>query len=185
MTTPRPMAIPRLTRALSGLLSAPLALLTAGPAGAWAVADRVPWAAPLPRAKGALVAQAAGDIPAEVQGWFDGAKAAAARGDGAQALELQKRVLAWLEANPGTSEASLVFRARALNLLGVVLSSAGQNHEALAPTLNAIGLLRPLEGRSVEARRFLAMALNNLGNRYSDLGRHQEALFPTKEAAKI
>ncbi|MFM1798245.1 MAG: hypothetical protein RLZZ117_523 [Cyanobacteriota bacterium] len=134
---------------------------------------------------GPLVAQAPGAstaIPAEVQGWFDGAKAAAARGDAAEALLLQKQVVAWLEANP---RASVVFRARALINLGVFLSGVGQRQEALAPTLEATRLLRPLEGGSADARHFLAMALNNLGIRYSELGRRQEALAPTEEAVKI
>ena len=72
---------------------------------------------------GPQVAQASGvstAIPAEVQGWFDGAKAAAARGDAAEALRLQKQVVAWLEGHPG---APVLFRALALINLGFFLTA--------------------------------------------------------------
>jgi hypothetical protein len=64
----------------AGLLGAPLGLLVLLPV------------AP-------VMAQVQAGIPADVQGWFDAAKAAASKGDGAEALRLQKQVLAWLAAN--------------------------------------------------------------------------------------
>ena len=165
------------------LLSTPLALLMALPVGAMealpgattpVVADEVWLAQKPPNEEGA--------IPAEVQAWFEGAKAADSRGDAAEVLRLQKRVVAWLEAHPG---APVVFKARALINLGVFLGNVGQRQEALAPTRDAVGLLRPLEGSQGEARKFLAMALNNLGLHYSNLGRREEALKPTEEAVGI
>ncbi|MEB3244316.1 MAG: CHAT domain-containing tetratricopeptide repeat protein [Cyanobacteriota bacterium] len=121
-------------------------------------------------------------IPAEVQGWFDNAKAAAAKGDGAEALRLQKQVVAWLEAHP---QAPAMFRARALINLGNFFATEGQKLAALAPTVEAVRILRQVEGRQPEYRRFLAIALNNLGIRYSELGRSQEALAPVQEAVKL
>jgi CHAT domain-containing protein/tetratricopeptide (TPR) repeat protein len=133
----------------------------------------------LTQAKQETSAQA---IPAEVQGWFADAKAAAARGDAAEALRLQKQVLAWLQTNP---QAPGVFRARALINLGNFLAELGQSQEALAPTVEAERILRQLQASGPEARRWLAASVNNLGIRLSDLGRHQEALAPSQEAVRI
>jgi CHAT domain-containing protein/lipopolysaccharide biosynthesis regulator YciM len=137
-------------------------------------------------ASAALLAQAPGPadagIPKEVQGWFDAAKAAAAKGDSAEALRLQKQVVAWVQANRPALD---VFRARALINLGNFLNAVGQRQEALAPTEEAVRILRQVEGSQPDARRFLAIALSNLGVRYSELGRRQEALAPTGEAVKI
>ena len=121
-------------------------------------------------------------IPPEVQGWFDGAKAAAARGDAAEALRLQKQVVAWLQAHPG---APAVFRARALINLGLYTSGVGLRQEALAPTEEAVKILRQVEGSQPEARRILAIALTNLGADYSELGRYQEVLALTQGAVTI
>jgi tetratricopeptide (TPR) repeat protein len=159
------------------LLWAPLALLMAWPVGA---VEQIPASTNV--SGGALLTQAQPDIPAEVQSWFDGAKAAAAKGDAAEAMRLQKQVMVWLEGHPG---APVVFRARALINFGVFLRGVGQRQEALPPIEAAVRLLRPLAGSQPEAQRFLAIALNNLGNRYSELGRSQEALAPTEEALKI
>jgi hypothetical protein len=92
----------------SWLVTTPLALLMAFPAQALE-----PVHSPRPPANSPLLAQsqqAHGEIPAEVQGWFDGAKAANAKGEAAEALRLQMQVLAWLGTNP---RAPVVFRARA------------------------------------------------------------------------
>ena len=159
------------------LLSAPLALLMALPVGAL---ERLSNA--FSESDGALVAQAKTEIPVKVQGWFDGAKAAASRGDAAEALRLQKQVVAWLAANQG---APVIFRARAMINLGVFLGNIGQKNESMASTEEAVRLLRPLEESDTEARRYLTMALNNLSNRYSDLGRRQDALPTTEDALKI
>ncbi len=121
-------------------------------------------------------------IPAEVQGSFDSAKAAAAKGDAFEALQLQKQVIAWLEANP---KAPVLFRAKTLINLGNFLRGVGDRQGALKVTEAAIQLLRPLEGQQAEIRRLLALALNNLGIRFSELGRLQEALAPTEEALTI
>jgi hypothetical protein len=57
----------------------------------------------LDRSPETLLAQAPGPadaaIPKEVQGWFDAANAAAAKDDLAEALRLQKQVVAWVQAN--------------------------------------------------------------------------------------
>ncbi|MFN9427656.1 MAG: tetratricopeptide repeat protein [Cyanobacteriota bacterium] len=161
-------------------MTTPLALLMAFPAQALE-----PVHSPRPPANSPLLAQsqqAHGEIPAEVQGWFDGAKAANAKGEAAEALRLQMQVLAWLGTNP---RAPVVFRARALINLGVFLRGVGQSQEALAPTEAAVQLLRPLAGSLPEAQRFLALALNNLGTFLSAVGRRQEAQAPTEEAVKI
>jgi CHAT domain-containing protein/tetratricopeptide (TPR) repeat protein len=140
----------------------------------------------LDRSPGAMLAQApspaAAAIPTEVQGWADGALAAYKRGDRAEALRLQKQVVAWVQANRPALD---VFRARVLINLGNFLSEMGQKQEALAPTEEAIRILRQVEGSQPEARRFLASSLNNLGAHYSNVGRRQEALAPTEEALKI
>ena len=82
-------------------------------------------------------------IPKEVQGWFYAAKAAAAKGDSAEALRLQKQVVAWVQANRPALD---VFRARAFINLGTFLNAVGQQQQALAPTEEAVRILRQLEG---------------------------------------
>ena len=159
------------------LLSAPLALLVALPVAAL---ERLP--PPENRPNAGLLAQVKSEIPPEVQGWFDAAKTAAAKGDSAEALRLQKQVVAWVKANRPALD---VFRARALINFGTFLSAVGQRQEALAPTEEAVRILRQVEVNQPEPPRFLAMALTNLGIRYSNLGRRQEALAPTEEAVKI
>jgi hypothetical protein len=118
---------------LSWLLVGPLMLLPLLPAVAIQVAGGEG-----ARSPGALLAQASAAassaIPPEVQGWFDTAKVAAGKGDVAEALRLQRRVLAWLQAN---RPAPNVFKARALINLGLFLSKAGQRQDALPPTLEA------------------------------------------------
>jgi CHAT domain-containing protein/tetratricopeptide (TPR) repeat protein len=175
------MAFSRTAARMGWLLIGPLALQPALLAAAMEAAGKG-----LNRSAETLLAQAsspaAAPIPTEVQGWFDAAKAAAAKGDSAEALRLQKLVVAWVQANRPALD---VFRARALINLGSFLSEVGQKQEALAPTEEAVRILRQLEGSQPETRRFLAIALNNLGIRYSELGRRQEALAPTEEALKI
>jgi CHAT domain-containing protein/tetratricopeptide (TPR) repeat protein len=175
------MAFTRPAGRLLWLLIGPLVLQSALPAAALGAAAKG-----LDRSAETLLAQAPSPadagIPKEVQGWFDAAKAAAAKGDSAEALRLQKQVVAWVQANRPALD---VFRARALNNLGLFLSGVGEKQEALAPTEEAVRILRQVEGSQPEARRFLASSLNNLGNRYSELGRRQEALAPTEEAVKI
>ena len=163
------------------LLCAPLALLCALPAALPAEAlERLP--PPGSRPDAGLLAQVRTGIPAEVQGWFEAAKAASAKGDSAEALRLQQQVMVWVQANRPALDG---FRARALFNLGRYLSERGQPQEALAPTEEAVSILRQLEGSQPETRRFLARALNYLGDRYSNLGRRQEALAATEEAVKI
>ncbi len=94
-----------------------------------------------------------------MQGWADGAAAAYTQGDPVAALRLQRKVLAWLQANRPVLD---VFRARAFNNLGTFLNEVGQQ-QAMTPTEEAVRYLRQLESSQPEARRFLAMALNNLG----------------------
>jgi CHAT domain-containing protein len=175
------MAFARPAGRLHWLLIGPLLLQSALPAAALESAAKG-----LDRSAETLLAQAPGPasaaIPKEVQEWFDAAKAADAKGDSAEALRLQKQVVAWVQANRPALD---VFRARALINLGNFLSAVGQKREALAPTEEAIRILRQVEGSQPEARRFLAMSLSKLGVRYSELGRRQEALAPTEEAVKI
>ena len=85
-------------------------------------------------------------------------------------------MLAWTQVNRPALD---VFRARAFINLGTFLNAVRQQQEALAPTEEAVRILRQLEGSQPEARRFLAIALNNLGIRYTDLGRRQEGLAST------
>ena len=140
----------------------------------------------LDRSPGVLLAQApagAGPaIPAEVQGWADGALASYGKGYTAHALRLQKLVVAWLQANRPTLDG---FRARAVSMLGFILRSDGQRREALAPTEEAVKLYRELAKTNPAFLGELAGSLTNLGNFYSDLGRRQEALAPTEEAVRI
>jgi CHAT domain-containing protein/DNA repair ATPase RecN len=163
------------------LLIGPLALQSALPAAALEAA-----ANGLNRTPETLLAQAPSPavpgIPKEVQGWVDGAVAAYKRGDQAEALRLQKQVVAWMPANRPALD---VFRAQALSNLGTFLSAVGQRQEALAPTEESVRILRQVDGSQPEARRFLAMALNNLSKALRELGRHQEALATTEEALKI
>jgi tetratricopeptide (TPR) repeat protein len=154
-----------------------LALLVVLPVAAL---ERLP--APENRPDAGLLAQVKSEIPTEVQGWFDAAKAAAAKGDSAEALRLQKQVVAWVQANRPALD---VFRAKVLINLGHFLRGVGQKQEALAPTEEAVRILRQVEGSQPEARRFLAMALSNLGVSYTNLGRRQEALAQDEEAVKI
>jgi CHAT domain-containing protein/tetratricopeptide (TPR) repeat protein len=175
------MAFSRNAARMGWLLIGPLALQSALLATALDAAAKE-----LERSAATLLAQAPGPanagIPKEVQGWADGAAAAYTRGDPAAALRLQRQVLAWLQANRPALD---VFRARAFINLGAFLNAVGQQQEALAPTEEAVRILRQLEGSQPDARRFLAMALNNLGKFLGDLGRHQEALATTKEAVQL
>ena len=153
------MAFSRNAARMGWLLIGPLALQPA----LLAAALDAP-AKGLDRSAATLLAQAPGPanagIPKEVQGWADGAAAAYTRGDPAAALRLQRQVLAWLQANRPALD---VFRARAFINLGTFLNAVGQQQEALAPTEEAVRILRQLEGSQPEARPYLAMALNNLG----------------------
>ncbi|GDX77739.1 hypothetical protein LBMAG41_28190 [Cyanobium sp.] len=181
------MSAPGLASLLAGLLWVPLPSAAAGVShGAGELATLEQGAPGVRDTPAALLAQAPGPadagIPKEVQGWFDSAKAAAAKGDSAEALRLQKQVVEWVQANRPALD---VFRARALTNLGTFLNAAGQKREALAPTEEAVRILRQVEGSQPEARRILASSLNNLGKFLGDLLRHQEALAPTKEAVQL
>ncbi|MFN7899694.1 MAG: tetratricopeptide repeat protein, partial [Synechococcaceae cyanobacterium] len=175
------MAFTRPAGRLHWLLIGPLLLQSALPAAALEAATKG-----LDHSAETLLAQAPGPadrgIPKEVQGWFDAANAAAAKGDPAEALRLQKQVVAWVQANRPALD---VFRAQALINLGSFLSRVGQKQEALAPTEEAVRILRQLEGSQPETWRFLVIALTNLGKYLGELGRRQEALAPTEEAVKI
>jgi tetratricopeptide (TPR) repeat protein len=141
------MAFTRPAGRLLWLLTGPLLLQSALPAAALEASAK--W---LDRSAQTLLAQAPGPaaaaIPTEVQGWVDGAEAAYKRGDRAEALRLQKQVVEWVQANRPALD---VFRARALIKLGSFLGVVGQYQEALAPTEEAVRILRQLEGRQPEA----------------------------------
>jgi CHAT domain-containing protein/tetratricopeptide (TPR) repeat protein len=175
------MAFTRPAGRLHWLLIGPLLLQSALPAAALEAAARG-----LDRTPETLLAQApspaAAAVPAEVQGWAHGAQAAYKRGDRAEALRLQKQVVAWVQSNRPALD---VFRARALIILGAYLSAVGQRQEALPPTEEAVKINRELAKTNPAFLPELAGSLNNLGNRYSELGRRQEALAPTEEAVKI
>ena len=153
------MAFSRNAASMGWLLIGPLALQPA----LLAAALDAP-AKGLNRSAATLLAQAPAPadaaIPMEVQGWAESAVAAYTRGEPAAALRLQRQVLAWTQANRPTLD---VFRARAFINLGTFLNAVRQQQEALAPTEEAVRILRQLEGSQPEARRFLAIALNNLG----------------------
>ena len=122
-------------------------------------------------------AAAAEAVPAEVQGWFDQAKAAYGRGAYAEALQLQEKVLAWVKAHLRSRHP---FRGKVLNNLGIFLSNLGRRAEALPPTEEAVGIYRELAQTNPAFRPDLARSLTNLGIRYSELGRRAEALPPAK-----
>jgi hypothetical protein len=95
-------------------------------------------------------------------------------GQAPEALRLQKQVVAWLEANPG---ASVVFRARALINLGVCLSGVGQRQEALAPTLEATRLLRPLEGGHTFSPVYAGAEAQGISTTWRDSGKRNQWYF--------
>jgi len=173
-------AIPAACR-LRGLLLSAQVLPPSLPAVAMQAAVNGP-----ERSPGVLLAQAPAAtgqaIPAEVQGWADGAAAAYRKGDTTTALRLQKQVVAWLQANRPTQDA---FRALALIRLGVLLSSEGQLQEALAPAEESVRIYRELAKTKPADLPDLAASLGNLGTILSKLGRRQEALAPKREAVKI
>ena len=174
------MLTPRHPRSLARLLLPwPVLLIAAMPAATLesrpSTAAQVSWLAQAP-GKGEEV------IPAEVQGWFDQAKTAYAKGNPAEALGLQQKVVSWVRAHLGPAHP---FRARALNLLGILLSVMGSYREALAPSQEALQIYRELAKTNAVYMNDLGVALNNLGIRYSDLGQWQEALAPTMEAVQI
>ena len=92
------MAFTRPAGRLLWLLTGPLLLQSSLPAAALEAAGKG-----FDRSAETLLAQVPGPadaaIPKEVQGWFDAANAAAAKDDLAEALRLQKQVVAWVQAN--------------------------------------------------------------------------------------
>jgi hypothetical protein len=116
------MAFTRPAGRLHWLLTGPLLLQSALPAAALEVAGKVLDCTPETMLAQAPVPAFAA-IPKEVQGWLDGAVPAYERGDRAEALRLQKLVVAWVQANRPALD---VFRARALINLGQFLSGVGQ-----------------------------------------------------------
>jgi CHAT domain-containing protein len=163
------------------LLIGPLALQSALPAAALEAAGKQ-----IHRTPETLVAQAPGPafaaIPKEVQGWLDSAVPAYERGDRAEALRLQKLVVAWVQANRPALD---VLNARVLSNLGVFYRSLGRGQEALAATEEGLKIFRELAKTNPAVLGDLASSLTNLGQALSDLGRRQEALAATEEAVKI
>jgi hypothetical protein len=111
---------------------------------------------------------AAKRIPAEVVQWFDAMKEAADMGEGAKALQMHQKVLAWVQANLPEKH---VFRARVLVRFGYVLASMSKYQESLLPALEGAEMLRRnvAGNQDVEAPYFLAIALHNLGKWHSNL----------------
>jgi hypothetical protein len=98
-------------------------------------------AGPPPQAEASWLAQAEGEIPAQVQGWVDEAVAAYKKGNPAEALRLQQQALEWVKARLAPAHP---FRAKVLNNLSVFLSAVGRRQEALAPTEEAVKIRREL-----------------------------------------
>ena len=175
------MAFTRPAGSLLWLLIGPLALQSALPAAALEAAGKQ-----IHRTPETLVAQAPGPafaaIPKEVQGWLDSAVPAYERGDRAEALRLQKLVVAWVQANRPALD---VLNARVLSNLGVFYRSLGRGQEALAATEEGLKIFRELAKTNPAVLGDLASSLTNLGQALSDLGRRQEALAATEEAVKI
>ncbi|MFN7899773.1 MAG: CHAT domain-containing tetratricopeptide repeat protein, partial [Synechococcaceae cyanobacterium] len=69
--------------------------------------------------------------------------------------------------------------------LGILYSKLGRQHEALAPTQEAVEIFRKLVKTNPAILKDLAVSVMNLGNVYRDLGRRHEALAPTQEAVEI
>ena len=158
------------------LLWAPLALLVALPVGAL---ERVP--APESRTNAGLLAQAKSEIPPEILALEKKASELYGRGEPQQALALIQQLMAWVNANLPSNDP---YRAKSQRRMGLLLSAVGRRQEALAPTEEAVRILRELAKTNPAFLNDLARSLNNLGNRYSNLGRRQEALAPTEEAVK-
>jgi tetratricopeptide (TPR) repeat protein len=176
------MTTPRQRQCLYGLLSAPMALLMAMPAGAL---NRPP--PPKPELALSLLAQggantAASVILPEITALEEKARSLYQRGESHKALEEIQRVMAWVNANlPKTHP----YRARSQAWIGLLLSAVGRRQEALAPTEEALKIYRGLAQSNPAFQGDLANALINLAVRYSELGRRQEALAPAEEALKI
>jgi CHAT domain-containing protein len=139
----------------------------------------------LPAGESQSVAQAAmpaaKGIPAEVVQWFDAMKEAADKGDGAKALQMHQKVLAWVQANLPEKH---VFRARVLVRYGYVLDKIGRFQDALIPAQDGAEMLRELVriNPDQDNRYFLAIALYNLGRRHSRLQQKQQAISFFQEA---
>ena len=151
-----------------------MVLLVALPAGALV---RVP--PPDSRPDAGLHAQVRTGIPAEVQGWFEAAKAASAKGDSAEALRLQQQVMVWVQANRPALDG---FRARALFNLRRYLSERGQPQEALAPTEEAVKFFRERAKVTPAAQANLARYATHLAMLQLQLANPSAALPLLKEA---
>jgi len=159
------------------LLSAPLALLVALPAGAL---ERLP--APENRPDAGLLAQVKAEIPTEILVLGKKARELYGRGEPQQALALIQQVMVWVNAN---LPRNAPYRARSQTWMGILLGAVGRRQEALAPTEEVAKIYRELARTNPAYLGDLASSLNNLGVSYTNLGRRQEALAPTEEAAKI
>ncbi|MFM7641518.1 MAG: tetratricopeptide repeat protein [Cyanobium sp.] len=120
-------------RPLAALLSGTLAIVGALPVAALAATQGAPPAGEPVLAQAAP--PAAREIPAEVKGWVEEAKAAYQKGEPAKALQLQLQALAWVKAHLGPAHP---FRAEVLSNLGLFLSEVGRRQEALAPSEEAL-----------------------------------------------
>lgn len=146
---------------LAQLLWASLAFTVALPVHA---AERL--AGPPLQARAAWLAQAKGEIPAQVQGWVDEAVAAYKKGNPAEALRLQQQALEWVKARLAPAHP---FRAKVLNNLSVFLSAVGRQQEALAPTEEAVKVYQELAKTNQADLSDLAGPLSNQGDSHNDL----------------
>ena len=126
------------------------------------------------------------EIPPDVQGWFDEMVVQADKGNGAEALRMHERVMAWVQANLPEKH---VFRARVMVMYGYLLNSMGKSQEALVPTQDGAQILRGLLKNSKEpqneaeiTRQFLVMALMVLGDIHAEYHKPNLALYAYKEA---
>jgi len=161
------------------LLPCQMAVLSITAGVAMEIADpRVPGATLLAQAPQSQQAS----IPPEVLGWWEASQAASLNGEWQQALALQQRVVAWMNANLPTKHP---LRAQGLSELGNRYLDAGQLASALVFSLEAVEILHQQAKPNPEQLSDLAKSLYNLGLVYGELGRHQEALAAEQEAVAI
>lgn len=123
-------------------------------------------------------------IPAEVVQWFDAMKEAADKGDGAKALQMHEKVVAWVQANLPEKH---VFRARVMVRYGYVLSKLEKHQDALIPTRGGAEMLRELAkiNQDPDIRYYLSIALYNLGINHGKLDQAESAASAYNEALPI
>ena len=159
------------------LLWAPLALLVALPVGAL---ERVP--APESRTNAGLLAQAKSEIPPEILALGKKASELYGRGEPQQALALIQQMMAWVNVNLPRNDP---YRAKSQTWMGLLLSAVGRRQEALAPTEEAVRILRELAKTNPAFLGDLAGSLNNLVFFQLALGQPEQARSAYAESIAI